>query len=205
MEILIIGCGRVAADLAEILLQSGEAISVIAKDAEELLNIDHLDCSKTRGVPLDMRVLEKAGIKNVDAVLCISDNENINVTVGQMAHKIYGIGQVIVRIFNPENEAIYQALGLVTVCSTSMTTEKILGYLGFSQAADQTSVLGYPIRYDLRQVTESWHEVTVAEVEKKLKVHVLAVAEENSLKLVSRDYRFSEGEHVILVSLPEEG
>ena len=54
-------------------------------------------------------------------------------------------------------------------------------------------------------MTESWHEVTVAEVEKKLKVHVLAVAEENSLKLVSRDYRFSEGEHVILVSLPEEG
>lgn len=204
MEILIVGCGRVAANLAEILIESGEAISIIDDSPDNLLNVAHLDCTKVEGMPLETSVLEKAGIGNVNAVLCISNNENMNVMVGQMASRLYNVDQVVVRIFNPENEPVYQALGLQTICSTSMTMDSILSVLGFSQSSDNTSVLGYPIRYDLREVTDSWNDVTVSEVEKQLKVHVLAVAEENALRLVSRDYRFKSGEHVVLVSLPEE-
>lgn len=204
MEILLIGCGRVGANLAEFLLESGDAVSIIDDNPENLLRVAHLDCTKVEGVPLETSVLEKAGIGNVDAVLCVSNSENVNVMVGQMASRLYNVPQVAVRIFNPENEVIYQALGLRTICSTSMTMYSVLDFLGFSQSSDRTTVLGYPVQYDLREVTESWDGVTAAEVEKKLKLHVLAVAEENSLQLVSRDYRFSAGEHVILVSLPEE-
>lgn len=204
MEILIVGCGRVGANLAEILIESGEAISIVDDNPDNLLNVDHLDCTKVEGMPLEISVLEKAGINNVDAVLCISNSENMNVMVGQMASKLFNVERVAVRIFNPENEAVYQALGLQTICSTSMTTESILGFLGFTQSSDYTTVLGYPIRYDIREVTDSWVNATVADVEEQLKLHVLAIAEPDSLRLVSRHYRFRRGEHVVLVSLPEE-
>lgn len=204
MEILIVGCGRVGANLADILIDNGEAVSIIEQNPDNLLNAEHLDCSKLEGMPLDINVLEKAGISNVDAVLCISDNENMNVMVGQMAMKLFDVRHVAVRIFNPANEAAYQALGLRTICSTTMTIESVLAFLGFSQTSDQTNILGFPVRYDLREVTESWIGVSVAEVEKQLKLHVAAVIEDEALRLVSRDYHFAGGEQVVLLSLPEE-
>ena len=204
MEIMIIGSGRVGTNLAEVLIETGEDLIILDHNPDNLLNVAHLNCTKVQGMPLETSVLEKAGIGNVDAVLCVSDNENMNVMVGQIAAKLYNVPKVVVRIFNPENETVYQALGLQTICSTSMTMERALSVLGFSQSADLTSVLGYPVRYDLREVTDSWTGATVAEVERKLKVHVLAVASDDNFQLVSRDFVFSEGQHVILVSLPDE-
>ena len=204
MQILIMGCGRVGSRLAEVLIDNGEDLVILDQDPDNLELVSHLDCTKIQGMPLETVILEKAGISNVDAVLCLSDNENMNVMVGQIAVKLYNVPQVIVRIYNPENETVYQALGLQTICSTSMTLEKAMQVLGFSQSEDLTSVLGYPVRYDLREVTESWDGVTVDEVERKLKCNVLAIANSDSLKLVTRDYVFSAGEHVVLVTLPVE-
>ncbi len=204
MEIMIVGAGRVGSNLAEILMDAGEDITIVEANPENLAKVAHLDCTQIQGVPIERAVLEKAGIQNVEAVLCMTDNENMNVMVGQIAVKLYNVNQVIVRIFNPGNETAYQALGLQTICSTSMTLAKTLSVLGLSQSEDLTSVLGYPIRYDLREVTASWEGKTVAEVEQRMKLHVLAIASDDMLRLVARDYVFTRGEHVILVTLPDE-
>jgi len=62
MNILIIGCGRVGSELAELLDKRGHDVSVIDRRPE---NFDRLpgDFSgfTTTGVPIDQNVLRKAG------------------------------------------------------------------------------------------------------------------------------------------------
>ena len=204
MEIMIIGTGKVGTNLAEALIDAGETISIIEPSADKLLNVQHIDCTKVQGVPFEIDVLERAGIKNVDAVVCVSDNENSNVLVGQMVKNIYDIEKVIIRISNPNNESIYQAMGLQTVSTTTMTIERVLFNLGFAPSTDLTTILGYPIAYDLRRITDNWDGVTVNELERNLGVHILAVLDGKKLNLVARDYVLKENQEVIIVSLPEQ-
>lgn len=204
MDIMIIGADRVGRRLAEQLVDLGEDIIVVDADAEKLSQLEHLNCTKIQGVALEPDVLEKAGIKDVNAVICASDNENMNVMVGQMILTLYQVDKVIVRIEYSSNENLYQAMGLQTVCSTSMVIESFLQNLGFTPSRDVTSVLGYPVVYDLREVTESWDGVSVDELERKLRAHVLAVEDGDSLALVTRDYRLHKNQNIVLVSLTQD-
>lgn len=203
MEVLLIGAGKVGANLAEELIDAGEDVIIIEQDPEVLQNLDHLDCTKIEGMPIDIDVLESAGIRSVDAVACVSNNENMNVMAGQLIKNIYDKEKVIVKIENPANESMYQAMGLQTVCTTSMIIGAVLQNLDFVISSDITSVLGHPIKYDLRQLTEAWEGVTVNTLEHELGVHLLAVVKGNKIALVGRDYILSANESVIVVSLPE--
>lgn len=204
MDILIIGTGRVGSNLAEELLELGENVIVLEQDSLLLENVSHLDCVKVQGIPLENSVLEKAGVQNVDAVLCVSDSETMNVMVGQICLDVYSIPKVIVRIFNPDNEGSYLAMGLETICSTSMTKEKAMHVLGFTEAQDSTTVLGYPIQYTLEEIDEKSAGIHVFEYEHLNRVHILAVVSHEELKLVTRDYLLRTDEELVLVSLPME-
>lgn len=203
MEIMIIGASKVGINLAERLLDIGEDIVIIEKSAEKLSQTDHLDCSKVLGMALDIEVLEQAGINNVDAVCCTTDNENMNVTLGELVRTIYDKENVIISIDNEGNEALYQGLGLQTVCSTSLIIDNILSFLDLSPSVDSSFVLGFPIQYKLRKVTEAWQGVSVNDLETRLKVHVLAVLANDKLNLVSRDYILKADQNIIIVDLPE--
>ncbi len=204
MDIMIIGAGAVGTNLAEELTRLGESIVIVEQDKELLASLDYIDCPKVQGVPIDMEVLEKAGVKTIDAVACVTESENMNVMLGQMLQKIYGLKNVIVHILNPENEGIYKSMGLKTISSTTSTIEMVLSRLGFSASTDTTSALGFPLVYKLRRVTDEWDGVAAKVLEKELSSRVLAVAEDNSLSLVSSDYILRENQEIILVSLPEE-
>ncbi len=204
MDILIIGADTVGVNLAEELSRSGDNVVVVDRDAEKLLALDYLDCTTILGVPLELEVLEEAGVKSVDAVACVTESENMNVMLGQMIKKIYNKEKVLVQISNPENESIYQAMGIETICSTTMIIEKILSSMGYSASGDMTTILGFPVFYNLRKVTAEWDGSKVSEIEKMLEVHILAVAFQGSLSLVTGDYRVKSGENLVILSLEDE-
>jgi trk system potassium uptake protein TrkA len=48
-----------------------------------------------------------------------TDGDNSNIVIGQMAQKHFGVGTVVVRIFDPARAAFYTGQGLNVVCPTS--------------------------------------------------------------------------------------
>ena len=90
MNILIIGCGRVGSELAELLDKRGHDVSVIDRRPE---NFDRLpgDFSgfTTTGVPIDQNVLRKAGIESCDAVCAVAQDDDLNIMAAQMAKEIF--------------------------------------------------------------------------------------------------------------------
>lgn len=201
MNIIIVGCGRVGSHLARLLLENGEEIAIIESQAELLRQVQELDCPKILGKPLDSAILEKAGIMQADALLCVSDSEAMNVMVGQMADRLYHVPRILVRIFYPENELVYQSMGLQTMCSTAMTIQRAMDLLGFQPADDLTTIFGFPVQYELRRVSTSWAQHSVDEVESHFHLHVVGVVAGDRFRLIRRDHVFSVGETVLLLRL----
>lgn len=126
MNILIIGCGRLGARLANIFDEQRHDVSVIDKDA---LNFDLLDDDfsglTVQGTPFDMDVMRSAGMEGCDYVICVTHSDNINLMCGQIARRYFDIKNVLVRVTDPQKARIYDELGVYTICPTKLAFEEI--------------------------------------------------------------------------------
>ncbi len=127
MNILIVGCGRLGSKLAEVLDHQGHDVAVVDRQEE---NLDKLDDSfggiSFAGNPIDLQVLRNAGIESCDAVAAATPDDNLNITVCQIAKKIFGIDNVVARIADPAREEIFSTLGLRSICHTNLACDALV-------------------------------------------------------------------------------
>lgn len=111
--ILIIGCGRLGASLANRLSTSGYDVVVVDHLRENFQN--HLPRDfhgKTVvGMEIDSNVLRRAGIERASAVVCVSRDENTNMMAADVARLQFGVPNVTVRIDQPQLVEAYRARG----------------------------------------------------------------------------------------------
>lgn len=121
MNIIIIGCGRLGSTLANELSNAGHNISVIDRDSERLNVLGSgFNGLIIKGIEYDDEILKEAGISTSDAVLSVTPDENINITVSLIAKKIYRVPRIIARIVNPNRQYIYEKLDIETINTTQL-------------------------------------------------------------------------------------
>lgn len=127
MNILIVGGGLLGRKTAELLDAAGHAVAVIDENAENisLLNNDFGGVTSV-GFPMDIKNLRNAGIEGCDAVAVVTADDNLNISVGQIAKNFFGVSKVIARISDPYRENIFESFGLQTVCPTNMAGDKLV-------------------------------------------------------------------------------
>ncbi len=126
MQIIVIGCGKVGSSLAGALVSQGHDVVIIESDSKLIQNADDLDCIKITGVPIDRDVLKQAGIETADVLCAVTQNDNINIMVAQIASEIFNIPRIITRIFNPISREVFEQFNLNTICSTELTVQAFL-------------------------------------------------------------------------------
>jgi trk system potassium uptake protein len=126
MQIIIIGCGKVGASLAGSLVSQGHDVVIIESDMKLIQNTADLDCIKITGVPIDRDVLKQAGVETADVLCAVTQNDNINIIVAQIASEIFKVPRIITRIFNPINREVFEEFSLNTICSTELTVQAFL-------------------------------------------------------------------------------
>lgn len=127
MNILIVGCGRLGSRLAEVLDRQGHDIAVVDRHEENLERLeDSFGGISFAGNPIDLQVLRNAGIESCDAVAATTPDDNLNITVCQIAKKIFGINNVVARIADPAREEIFSALGLRSICHTNLACDALV-------------------------------------------------------------------------------
>ncbi|HLI07743.1 MAG TPA: TrkA family potassium uptake protein [Ktedonobacteraceae bacterium] len=132
MKIVILGCGRVGATLANIMDQAGHNVSVIdySSDAFQRLHPD-FSGETIVGNGVDEEVLMRAGIQNADAFAAVTNGDNRNIMASQIAKDIFHVKKVVCRIYDPIRESTYHELGLETICPTivgaKLISEALLG------------------------------------------------------------------------------
>ena len=124
MHIIIVGCGRVGSQLAQILSSEGHNVVIIDKNpnAFKRLGPDFNGITIT-GVGFDPDILKRAGIERAEALAAVTNGDNSNIMVSEIAKKIYNVPQVITRIYDPLRADIYKKFGLNTIGTTTIVAQ----------------------------------------------------------------------------------
>ncbi len=124
MHVIIVGCGRVGSQLAQILSTEGHNVVIIDKKAESFkrLGTDFNGIAIT-GIGFDPDILKRAGIERADALAAVTNGDNSNIMVSQIAKKIYNVPRVLTRIYDPLRADIYKKFGLNTISTTTIVAQ----------------------------------------------------------------------------------
>ena len=128
MHIIIGGCGRLGAEIAEQLSQDADT-DVVVLDTDPLA-FDRLG-SAFNGETLigdctDRDVLEQAGVRRADGLIAVTRSDNANLMTVEIATHLYEVPRTIARLFNPDREEVYRKLGVRYVSSTGTIAKLFL-------------------------------------------------------------------------------
>ncbi len=124
---MIVGCGRVGAELADALSQRDFTVAIIDKNAAAFEHLHAGFTGKTLvGPGFDRDILEEAGIKRADVFIAVTNGDNSNIVCARIAKEHYGRRTVAARIYDPRRAQIYERLGIPTVATVAWTTDQVL-------------------------------------------------------------------------------
>lgn len=132
MNVVIMGCGRVGAQLAALLEEAGHKVTILDTDTYSFRRLP----SSFKGTALvgngtDEETLKKAGIEEADAFVAVTQGDNRNVMAAQIAKHVFNVPKVVCRIYDPLREELYKTLGLETISPTTvgaqLLRDKVVG------------------------------------------------------------------------------
>jgi len=124
--IIVVGCGRVGAELAFRLYQRGHQVAVIDQVGSSFANLDPDYRGRTiEGEVLSQDVLTRAGIEEADGLTAVTNSDSVNAVVGHIAREVYSVANVVVRNYDPRWLPMYEAFGLQVVSSTAWGAQRI--------------------------------------------------------------------------------
>jgi trk system potassium uptake protein len=121
MRYLIIGCGRVGATLAKLLVAEGHDITVVDENPLSFKRLGSQFPGRVEvGTGIDYEVLKRAGAEHADGFIAVTDGDNRNVMAALLAQRMFGIRKIVARIYDPPRGQLYRELGIETVCPTTV-------------------------------------------------------------------------------------
>lgn len=119
MNVIIIGCTKTGARLANELDEKGYDVAIVEQEQQNL-SLLSLDFSGlvVCGDVTDVEVLKNAGCENAAIAVVVTENDNVNVMVSQMLKIQFEIETVYTRVQDPARESVFRKFGLHTICPT---------------------------------------------------------------------------------------
>ena len=121
MRVIIMGCGRVGARLAEMLDNDGHEVTVLDTNAYSFRRLPPSFKGKALlGSGADGRTLVQAGIEKADLFIALTQGDNRNIMAAQIAKHMHNVPRVMCRIYDPLREELFSTLGLEAVSPTKV-------------------------------------------------------------------------------------
>lgn len=142
MYVIIVGCGRMGAELATDLSINGHDVVVVDRQKEAFNRLgSEFNGITVLGTGIDEDVLKKAGIEQADAFIALTNIDNVNIMAAQIAKDIFKVPKVIARIYEPDREYVYKEFGLDTINPSTIGIMQIKNAL-MSNALNRLLILG---------------------------------------------------------------
>ena len=157
MNIVVVGCGRVGAELAYRLFQKGHQVAVIDQVASAFDNLPEDFRGRTvEGEVLAQDVLRRAGIEQAEGLAAVTNSDSLNAVVAHVARTVYHVPQVVVRNYHPHWRPLHEAFGLQVVSSTSWGAQRIEELLYHADARSVFSAGNGEVEIYELVVPEAW-------------------------------------------------
>ena len=170
MNFIVVGCGRVGAELCYHLFKNGHQVVVVDINKESFNRLHPDFRGRTlEGEGLAEGVLERAGIREADGLAAVTNSDTLNAVVAHAARIIYDVPNVVARNYDPNLRPIIEAFGLHTVGSTYWGAQRVEELLiNPSQRAVYSAGNGEVEVYEM-PIPEEWAGHTVGELLAPLK------------------------------------
>lgn len=205
MNMIVVGCGRVGAELAYRLFQEGHAVVIVdhSEDAFQNLPIDFRG-RFVEGTALSRDVLRRAGIEHADGLAAVTSSDSLNAVVAHIAREVYHVPSVVVRNFNSRWRSMHEVFGLQVVSSTSWGAQRIEELLYQQETRAVFSAGNGEVElYEFKAHTR-WHGKKLADLLPARECTAAALSRAGRAILPGPDTIVEDGD-VILVSATMQG
>jgi len=126
MKVIIMGCGRVGAQLAELLDGDGHQVTILDTDAYSFRRLPPtFNGTALLGDGTDEEVLKRAGIEEAEAFVAVTQGDNRNVMATQIARHVFNVPKTICRIYDPLRRELYNTLGIEAFSPTTIFAQML--------------------------------------------------------------------------------
>ena len=126
-RVIVGGCSQVGAHLGYELSMLGHNVTVIDEDPSLFGRLPSTYTgSFLKGVVYDEETLLEAGVEQADAFVSVTKKDNKNLMAAEVARHVFKVPHVMARLFNPDKESTYQALGMPYVCGTTLVSNALI-------------------------------------------------------------------------------
>ena len=175
-NIIVVGCVRVGSQLAIMLSNYDNNVCVIDKNPEAFASLGRdFNGSVFVGAGFDEEVLVKAGIEECDFVAAVTQSDNANLMVVEIARRLYDVPHAFARLYNTSHEHAYLQLGIDYVCGTALVAEELFSKI-MSGLGDHIATFGdYEVlQFALDLTSLGKTSIRVGEIEKNHDIRICA-------------------------------
>lgn len=138
---IIIGCGKLGASIANMISDSGGDVLILDKDKDAFRRLSlHYGGLSVVGDALDLDKQKEIQIQKATTLLVVTNDDNTNNMVAQLAVYQFSIKRVIARVVDRDKESIFNANGIQTFCPVSLSQERIGQLLSADDPVDGQTV-----------------------------------------------------------------
>lgn len=202
MKIIIVGCGRVGAGLAETLGQRGFDVTIVDRDPAAFERLGASFGGETlAGNGLDRDVLVKAGIERADGLAAVTASDEVNVVAARLARQVFRVPRVVARLYEPRKAEVYRRLGLMTISHLAWEVSRVTELLCYSKLETIKSLGSGEVDIVEAEVPGLLVGRTVNDLSVPGEIHVVAVTRRGKTFLPMLGTEFHEGDMVHLAVL----
>ena len=126
MKIIVVGCGRMGAELAYRLYQRGHDVAVIDVNSAAF---NHLPADFQgrfyEGDTLSYDVLHRAGIEHCDALAAVTNSDAINLVIAHTAKVAFRVRNVVARNYDPNCRELYEVFNIQVISATGWAAQRL--------------------------------------------------------------------------------
>lgn len=200
MQIVIIGSGNLAVELAEKLLEMDEEVVIVDRNLDLIREETDLDCSMVEGIPIDIGVLRQARVETAQVVLVVTPNDNLNLMAGQICATTFQVPRVLILQDNLEKKKAFERYGFETVCSTELIVAKLLGQLGESNTSYAHAFLDKELAYTRVSVEKDMYDSFLSEIEPVSGQLIVGLVRDGKFILADEDLKLEKDDEIVLLS-----
>jgi trk system potassium uptake protein TrkA len=205
---MVIGTGDIGMPVVHYLSETGNIVTVIEKDEKRCKHIaDHADAAIFRGSGTNLRIWQSAEAEKADALFALTDKDDVNARVCEIAKKQFGIPFVVARAHQPESiEKIREAGADVVICPSLETKRLFLNAL--ESRSVETLYEKDNIGYKLAVVTVPSNGTMIGKKVEQLNLsenaRIATVFRNSNFEFPARSFMFKGGDRVLLMGSKEE-
>jgi trk system potassium uptake protein TrkA len=184
VHVIIGGCGRVGAQLADQLSRDEHDVVVIDSDPESFDRIGSAFNGETLiGNIINKDTLQRAGVENAHALAAVTNLDNANLMSVQIARELFDVRITIARLFNPQREDSYRKMGVSYVSGTRLVARAIIKQLGVETYPPHVGFAEGDIDLVEMVVTRKGHGMTVSELQTRGDLRVAAIERDGRTRI----------------------